>query len=336
MDWMQPMLKKWFAVTAGVVIVLAAVAQPDVRSYLQEKKAELAVSYAYQSGVEDKAANDPLMSRIKEEAAKRYIAPINARIDRVWKAIPGYNGLEVDIERTYTVNSGKDHSAELKMVMREVKPEVSLTSLDPQPIYRGNSNKPMAALMINVAWGNEYIDPMLKVLADEKVQATFFLDGSWLKENPDIAKRIQAAGHEMENHAYSHPNMSELSEGHQTQQIEKTKQLLKQTLGVENKWFAPPSGDFNMLTVRTAHALGLKTVLWTFDTRDWMKPSVATILRRFQEKTEPGSLILMHPTEPSSTALKEMIRILKQKGIVPGTVGETLSEKRMPPIEVER
>lgn len=333
---MQPIFKKWIAVTAGIVIVLAVGAQPDVRSYLQERKAELAVSYAYQSNQDDKAAGDVLMARIKQEAAKQYIAPINARVDRVWKAIPGYNGIEVDLERTYAANKGKGRGDVLQFVMREIKPAITLNDLDPQPIYRGNPNKPMAALMINVAWGNEFIDPMLNVLEKEKVKATFFLDGSWLKKHPDIAKRIQAAGHEMENHAYSHPNMSELSEGLQTQQIDKTKQLLKETLGVENKWFAPPSGDFNMLTVRTARALGLKTVLWTFDTRDWMKPAVSTILRRFQEKTEPGSLILMHPTAPSSSALNDMIRILKEKNITPGTVGETLSEKRMPSNEVER
>lgn len=333
---MQSILKKWIAVTGGIVVVLAALAWLDVRSHLNERKTELTVSDAFQLDQEGDLIDNSLMARIKQEAAKRFIPSINARIDRVWKAIPGYNGFEVDAERMYGVNKGKKENEKLVMVMREVKPEITLNDLEPQPIYRGNENKPMGALMINVAWGNEYIDPILQVLADEKVHATFFLDGSWLKKNADIARKIQAAGHEVENHAYSHPNMSNLSEGLQTQQIEKTKKLLKETLHADNKWFAPPSGDFNMLTVRTAHALGLKTVLWTFDTRDWMKPAVSTILRRFREKATPGSLILMHPTASSSSSLKDIIQILKEKGIVPGTVGETLSEKRMPPIEVER
>nr|WP_313780651.1 polysaccharide deacetylase family protein [Paenibacillus larvae] len=40
----------------------------------------------------------------------------------------------------------------------------------------------MAALMINVAWGNEFLPGMLETLRKENVKATFFLDGSWLKK----------------------------------------------------------------------------------------------------------------------------------------------------------
>lgn len=77
----------------------------------------------------------------------------------------------------------------------------------------------------------------------------------------------------MENHAYTHPNMSTLSRARATAEIEKTKSLLKESLGVTNTWFAPPSGDFDQETVDIAASLGLKTVLWTLDTVDWRNPS---------------------------------------------------------------
>lgn len=60
-------------------------------------------------------------------------------------------------------------------------------------------------------------------------------------------------GHEMENHAYTHPNMSTLSRARATAEIEKTKSLLKESLGVTNtlrrlrpvilirkQWISPP------------------------------------------------------------------------------------------------
>ena len=158
----------------------------------------------------------------------------------------------------------------------------------------------MVSLMINVAWGNEFIKPILNTLEKENVKATFFLDGSWLKKNTDIARIIQAAGHEISNHAYSHPDMSRLDRQSAYNQIAKTEALLQSTLHVKNHWFAPPSGDFNQMTINVAAEQGLKTVLWTLDTVDWTHPPASSIVRKIRLQVEPGSLILMHPTDSSS------------------------------------
>lgn len=123
---------------------------------------------------QDGNKQDDLLLKIREEAAKRRIEPVNATVDRVWKAIPGYNGREVDIERTYQKAKLLPAGAEIEYIYREIKPQVSLDDLGAQPIYRGNPNKPMAALMINVAWGEEYLLPMLDTLDEAKVKATFF------------------------------------------------------------------------------------------------------------------------------------------------------------------
>lgn len=272
--------------------------------------------------------NEQLLSDIRNEADKRRIPPIDAKLDRVWKAIPGYNGLEVDVERTYEANSNNRAGEPLKLLYKEVKPSVTLEQLGAHPTYRGNPNKKMVSLMINVAWGNEYIEPILRTLEQQKVKATFFLDGTWLKNNAELAKRIQAAGHEMSNHAYSHPAMSRLGRDAQYREISRTEALLKSTLGVENKWFAPPSGDFNSTTVSIAHSLGLRTVLWTIDTIDWRKPLPSTIVGRIRSKLEPGALILMHPTASTRDAMGDMIALIKERGYQLGTVSETLSSSR--------
>ncbi|WP_374043142.1 polysaccharide deacetylase family protein [uncultured Paenibacillus sp.] len=332
---MRPVTRKWMFIIAAFIGVLYIGTGTEAGSFIKERKAVLAISSAYQGNGAEAMEQLPLRERIAEEAKRQYVAPIDARIDRVWKAIPGYNGLEADLDRTYEANKSKPAGADITWVMREIPPRVTLDQLGPQPIYRGNPNKKMAGLMINVAWGNEHIEPMLATLKEEKVKATFFFDGSWLKKNPEMAKRIQEEGHELENHAYSHPNMSELSAGLQAQQIEKTKRLLETTLQVKNKWFAPPSGDFNELTVQTAHAYGLKTVLWTVDTVDWKNPNPSDVIRKIDAKVEPGSLILMHPTPASKAALQGIIRSIRNKGILPGTVSETLSEKRLDPGAVE-
>ena len=276
-----------------------------------------------------------LMEQIKLQADKLNEKPIDAVLDRVWKAIPGYNGREVDIEATYLKTAQQERdvlgssSEPIAWVFRETKPATSLADLGPQPIYRGNPKKPMAAIMINVAWGNEYLEPMLGTLDKEGVKATFFLDGSWLKKYPELAKEIQKRGHEIENHAYSHPNMSQLNTERATLEIVKTKELLKSTLAINNTWFAPPSGDYNQRTVEIAANQGLKTVLWTVDTVDWKNPDPAAVIAKIASKAGPGSLILMHPTPSSKASLQGIIRTLKQKGLKVGTVEETLSPGRI-------
>ncbi|MEK4294691.1 polysaccharide deacetylase family protein [Paenibacillus sp. FSL R5-0914] len=281
-----------------------------------------------------KAANNDLRLRIETAAAKLNAPPVDAVVDRVWKAIPGYNGLEIDVESTYR-NALLAPKEPIKLVYRQIEPKVSLNELGAEPIYRGNPVKPMVSLMINVAWGNQYIVPMLDILDEENVKVTFFLDGSWLSKNPELATEMLKRGHEMENHAYTHPNMSTLSRARATVEIEKTQKLLKESLGVTNKWFAPPSGDFDQETVEIASSLGLKTVLWTVDTVDWRNPSPESIVAKITSKAEPGTLVLMHPTASSSKALKAMIHGIKAKGLQLGTVSQTLSAERLIPSDVE-
>jgi probable sporulation protein (polysaccharide deacetylase family) len=274
-----------------------------------------------------------LQEKIMVEAEKRKIAPIDATLDRVWKAIPGYNGVEVDIEKSLARTLEKQSPDQLHLIMKEVQPAIGLEQLGSHPIYKGNPKKPMVSLMINVAWGEQYLPKMLSILEKENVHATFFFDGSWLKKNIPTAQTIKDKGHELSNHAYSHKNMSQISRDQAYSEIFKTQQLLEKELGVKNVLFAPPSGDFNQATVDIARELKLKTILWTLDTVDWKKPAPSSIVQKITARIEPGSLILMHPTSSSSEALERMIKVIKNKGLQLGTVSEVISTDRVPKVE---
>ncbi|SFL45263.1 probable sporulation protein, polysaccharide deacetylase family [Paenibacillus sp. 1_12] len=276
---------------------------------------------------------EELLKQIQAEAAKRNIAPVDARLDRVWKAIPGYNGLEVDVEKSVALNEQLLFRNQLRLAMREVEPAVQLEQLGSHPVYKGNPMKTMVSLMINVAWGNEFLPKMLKVLEEEQVHATFFFDGSWLKQNIPTAQLIKEKGHELSNHAYSHKDMSKLSRAQTLAEISKTEKLLTNELGVTNRLFAPPSGDFNQATVDIARELKLTTILWTLDTVDWQKPQPSSIIRKVASRVEPGALILMHPTYSSSEALQEIIRTIKRKKMKLGTVSELISTNRIDEVE---
>lgn len=276
-----------------------------------------------------KISQDELYKQIETYNDEHKIAPIDAKVDRVWKAIPGYNGKEVDIEASYKKMKPGGQFHENQIIYKEVEPSVHLEELGHAPIYRGNPEKPMVAFLINVAWGDEYIPNMLKVLEEHQIKSTFFFDGSWAQKTPDLAKAIQDAGHEIGNHAYSHPDLNQSSRAQTVEELNKTNDVIEKVLGVRPKWFAPPSGSFNETTLQVAHELGMKTILWTVDTVDWKKPETSEMVKRVVSKVENGSMVLMHPTKPTAEGLDAMIREIKGKGYQLGTVSDLMSEKRI-------
>jgi probable sporulation protein (polysaccharide deacetylase family) len=258
---------------------------------------------------------------------------INARIDSVWKAIPGYNGVVLNKEESIRNLNKADQWDESQVVFVEVEPKIGLADLKPSPIYRGNQEKPMISFMINVAWGNEYLPEILHTLEKHKVKSTFFLDGSWTNRFPAEAKKILDAGHEIGNHAYSHPDMKKLSMNRIRLELTKTNQVIQKELGVKPALFAPPSGSYDERAVQLAAQEGMFTVLWTLDTVDWKKPTPTQIVNRITPHLSNGSLILMHPTASSSAALPALLKAAKAKGLKAGTVSELISSKRVPSIE---
>lgn len=274
---------------------------------------------------------DPLYEEIASKAKDYEFPPIDAKLDPVWKAIPGYNGLKVDVETSYEkMKKGKNFD-ENKLVFKQVKPKVHLHDLPPQPIYKGNPEKPMVSFIINVAWGNEYLSPILATLKKHHVHASFFLEGRWVKNHPELAKMIASAGHEVGNHSYTHPDMKKISNDLISQEIRRTNEVIKATTEQTPLWFAPPSGSIREDVVTIAASEKMGTVMWSVDTIDWKKPSPQELINRVMGKVHNGALILMHPTEATASALDTLILTIKDKGLEIDTVSTLLSEERITP-----
>lgn len=270
-----------------------------------------------------------LYQEISKEAPKYEIKPSDATIDRVWKKIPGYNGLKVDIAGSYQKMKKTGKFTEKGLVYKQIIPKVHLKDLPPSPIYRGHPDKPMVSFIINVAWGNEYLSDILATLKRHHVSASFFLEGNWVKKNPDLAKMIVDAGHEVGNHSYSHPDMKRLSADRARTEMTKTNEVIEATTGKVVKWFAPPSGSYRDETVKIAHGLKMETVMWTVDTVDWQKPTPDVLIKRVMTKVGNGSLILMHPTESTAKALDRLITLIEEKNLTIGTVTDLMEEDRI-------
>jgi len=266
-----------------------------------------------------------LHSQLVQVAAKYDAAPINARVDSIWRLTPGLNGVRLNIAKTL------QNPQATPLVFDQLAPSVGLDTYVAEPIYRGNQAKRQISLMINVAWGTEFVPQILNILRAHHVHATFFLDGSWTKKNPVVAKSIALAGMELGNHAYNHPAMSRLTRSAMIEQIVRTNDVIYTATGIRPTLFAPPSGDVNNAVVRIAAGLKMRTILWTLDTIDWRRPSPATIINRIVPRRQPGAMVLMHPTAPTVAALPAMITSLQRDGYDLVTVSTLISSHRPVP-----
>ncbi|SDG99500.1 probable sporulation protein, polysaccharide deacetylase family [Alteribacillus persepolensis] len=317
------MKKHWMATILFIVVLLLFVQKElslDVVPYIHDKDESAAP-----------AASSPssLFEQVEKAADSLNEPPVDAVVDKVWKAVPGYNGKMVDTKASYEKMKRDGSFDERKLVFEEVSPEVHLEDLPPTPVYKGNAQKPMVSFLINVSWGEDYLPSILKTLREEKVKATFFLEGRWVQKNPKLAKMIKEEGHEIGSHAYSHPDLSTSSRARIKEELQKTNEALAAVLSVEPRLFAPPSGSFNQETVDIAHDMGMYTILWTVDTIDWKNPEPMDMAVKTASKVENGSMILMHPTASTAGGLKEMIRIIKEKNLQIDTVTHLLDETRM-------
>jgi peptidoglycan/xylan/chitin deacetylase (PgdA/CDA1 family) len=213
----------------------------------------------------------------------------------------------------------------------------------PKPIEQVKTDKKVMALTINVDWGGEYLPGILEALDKYNAKATFFLTGRWARNNPDLVRAIQARGHAIENHGYSHPHPDQISIDANREEILKTERIIAEITGIKTKYYAPPYGERGASGLKAADSLGYTTILWTLDTVDWRPESTPEIITkrivdpavRFGIKpTREGAIVLMHPKENTVKALPSILGQLSQEGfqfitindlITLGGVGDTTS-----------
>jgi peptidoglycan-N-acetylglucosamine deacetylase len=140
---------------------------------------------------------------------------------------------------------------------------------------------------------------LLDVLARHGARATFFLMGTYVRQRPELARAIQAAGHEIGNHTYSHPNLIFLSAARLRQELEDCNKALEDALGVKPSLFRPPFGGRRPNVLRTVRAMGMQPIMWSVTAYDWSAKSPDAIIEKVT--TQAGSrrnpqseIILLH------------------------------------------
>lgn len=262
-----------------------------------------------------------------EELAERVSrAPRNAGLFiETGEIIPEADGVAVDISGTVDAVMAARPGSHLRLITYRVT--AALDQSFYKPIYEGNPLDNQVSLTFNVAWGEEEIPRILAILREKRIRATFFFVGTWVEKFPELVREIAAEGHEMANHGLYHGHPAQMGREDLVRLIGENHRLLKKTMGKEPVMlFAPPYGEFDQDVLSVAGNMKYKTVLWTVDTIDWKRPAPEVIRERVRNKIKPGSIVLMHPTAPTSASLRGVIDDLKAKGLKPVPVSVLLKK----------
>lgn len=165
----------------------------------------------------------------------------------------------------------------------------------------------------------------LDILAKYKIKATFFVQGKNIAGNEAILKRMQAEGHEVGNHSWNHPVLTQLSLEDAKKQITDTESAITSVLGKSSKLMRPPYGA---ISDDIRNSLDLSFIMWDVDSLDWKSKNETAILTEVQRQVKNGSIILMHDIHAETVnALPKIIDYLKEQGYHFVTVPEMLNSR---------
>ena len=131
---------------------------------------------------------DPIMQKLHEVNKLYKEDATNAEIIGN-QIISGENGKVIDYEESY--NKMKQYGAynEALITLEEVKPTISIEDYYDKYIVSGNNNKKAISLIFIV--DNYDISSIIKILEKENVNATFFIDGTFLEKNVYLIKKYK-------------------------------------------------------------------------------------------------------------------------------------------------
>ena len=212
---------------------------------------------------------------------------------RVWD-IPGEAGAENKLK---DVPPGQDVDMEgngeiLRIEARPADGQRSLTldpntgiitdqSFDsfPEPyrVARYGSSPDKVAITFDDGPDPEWTPKILDVLKREQAPAAFFLIGIQADKFSDITDRIYREGHEIGNHTFTHPDISNISKGFmRAVELNLTEQLFASRLGIRTILFRPPYSidaepdtEDQVRPLETTQDMGYITIGDKIDPNDW-------------------------------------------------------------------
>jgi peptidoglycan-N-acetylglucosamine deacetylase len=153
---------------------------------------------------------------------------------------------------------------------------------------------------------------MLDMLKQCGVKATFCLVGFRARDHPDLVRRIVAEGHTLCNHSWQH--LLDLAADARTdayikRDLQHTNEVIHAAVpDARISYFRAPGGNFTPRLVQIAKDLGMTSIYWSVDPRDWETSKYGTgsamtnhVISAVESDVRPGSIVLSHDNGKPTT-----------------------------------
>jgi peptidoglycan/xylan/chitin deacetylase (PgdA/CDA1 family) len=168
---------------------------------------------------------------------------------------------------------------------------------------------------------------VLEILAEHRVQATFFLVGEQVRRDPALAREVADAGHQIALHCDRHRNLLRLTPWQVREDLSRALDSIQAATGCEPELYRPPYGILNAAALLIARDRGYRTLLWSHWGRDWeAKATAESITSLVTHGTGEGSVLLLHDADDYSApgswrrtarALPRVLAGMAERGLAP-------------------
>ncbi|MBV9086960.1 MAG: polysaccharide deacetylase family protein [Acidobacteriaceae bacterium] len=202
---------------------------------------------------------------------------------------------------------------------------------------RGRRGSRQIALTFDDGPNDPHTLHLLDILARHQVQATFFMIGRYVREQPRIARAVADAGHVIGNHTDTHPNLIGCTSAQVNAQLGECERALSDAVGGHSRLFRPPFGARLPHVLHAVRRRGMEPVMWSISSCDWNLPTADAIERRVARRIHGGDVVLMHDgghrqmgTFRGHTveAAERLIQRFKREGFKFVTIPEMLDEQK--------
>ncbi len=151
---------------------------------------------------------------------------------------------------------------------------------------------------------------VLKLLRQYDARAIFFVIGSRIHRAPQMLPRIIDEGHLLGNHTFTHPLDRQFGFREYKNDLLRCEDVIREHTPVTARFHRPPSGSISPATAFAPRSLGLRTILWSVEGRDWaLRDSEEAVGRATQlvDRVRPRDIICLHDEDVHSAELLEFL-----------------------------
>ncbi|WP_433725234.1 polysaccharide deacetylase family protein [Actinoplanes sp. CA-051413] len=165
---------------------------------------------------------------------------------------------------------------------------------------------------------------MLDLLKQKRVKATFCVVGQNVAAYPGLVRRIAAEGHTLCNHTWRHSlTLGKKKPAVIRADLQRTNDAIRRAVpGARISYMRAPGGNFTPAFVAAAAELGMTSIYWQVDPRDWEHPGGESdaahrtkVVHAVKKHVGKGAIVLSHDYGQPTTisAYRELIPWLQKR-----------------------